>query len=174
MPAGYELRVQGIQHVRRVLEGLDDEAEKAFQKHLYRAGDFLRNEGRKNIPAGVAPLSNWRGKRGQDRTSGGFPVWKSASEAKRGMKTDLYRPRGGRGKRLAAQVTSRSAAAVVFDWAGQGGSSSTFVRNMMAKHGGPRRALLKAEDDHGEKAAQKAGKAIQRAIYDYARRQGLR
>lgn len=174
MPAGIDLQVYGVQRIRRILDGLDDEAEKAYKKHLLRAGDLLRNEARRNIPAGTAPLSNWKGKRGQDRTAGGFPVWKSASEARRGMKTDTFRPRGGRGSFIGVEVRSRSAAAVIYDWAGQGGSSSTFVRNMLTKHGEPRRALFKAEDDKGEDAARKAGKAIQRALYDYAKRKGLR
>lgn len=174
MPAGIDLRVHGIQEVRRILDGLDDEAEKVYKSQLLRAGDLLRNEGRRNIPAGAAPLSNWKGKRGQDRTSGGFPVWKSASDARKGIKTDTFRPRGGRGSFIGVEVTSRSAPAIIFDWAGQGGSSSTFVRNMLAKHGQPRRALLKAQDDKGEDAARKAAKAIQRALYDYAKRKGLR
>lgn len=171
---GYKM--DGIPEVIKALDGLGDAAQKAFEKTLLQAGDMIARDARKRLPAGAsrggAPLSRWKG---SGRTSGGFPLWTTATDQRKQTRVKLRKARAAHTRATRAVVTEGGPAAVVFDLAGKNvsASESQFVANLQAKWGIQPRALKRSEIEEGPKAQAKAQKAMMNAIRAYVRSKRL-
>lgn len=163
----FRVEVAGVDQVRRNLVAMDAEIGKTLTKEMRDAGNELRDEARSLIPS-APPLSNWAGS-GRAQPSR-LPYWEGSGEAKRGMKTIVgqgSRQRGTYKKGAAVRVQSTSPAAAVFDRVGDSSDVSTFVANMVRKHGPKRRALLKAADDKRDELRTQIGRAVEAAVAKY-------
>jgi hypothetical protein len=170
MPATPSVKITGINEVRSMLGKVDKEINTALTKELRSAGNELRDEARSLIPSG-APLSNWFGS-GRAQPSG-LPYWEGSGAAKSGIKTIVgqgSRQRGTYRKGAVVRVQSTNAAAAVFEKAGDSSDSSTFVANMVRKHGPKRRALLKASDKSMNRLRDKIEDAVLAAVDKVARK----
>jgi len=169
-------RIEGVAQTVDALDKLGDVAHKAYEKTLLQAGDIVARDARKRLPAGAsrggAPLSNWKG---SGRTSGGFPLWTTATDQRKQTKSRLTRARRNAKRRTQVTITEGGAAAVVFDLAGRKTSagSSVFVANLAQRFGGEPRALKRSEIEEGPKAQAKAQKAVTTAVRAYIRSKKL-
>jgi hypothetical protein len=162
-------KVVGVDQVRKNLTRLDSDLGKALTKEVRETGNELRDEARGLIPSGP-PLSNWAGT-GRAMPSR-LPYWEGSGAAKSGIKTLVgagSRQRGTYKKGAALRVQSSNAAAAVFDKVGDSSGSSTFVANMVNKHGPKRRALLKAADNSRDALRKKVEQAVERAVANFRR-----
>jgi hypothetical protein len=166
----FRVEVVGIDQVRKNLLAMDKEIGTELTKEIRSAANELRDGARSLIPT-APPLSNWAGT-GRAQPSR-LPYWEGTAAAKSGMKSIIgqgSRQRGTYRRGAVARVHSTNAAAVVFDKVGDAAPTSTFVANMVNKHGPKRRALLKAADDKRDKLRGKIEKAVERAVAKYNNR----
>jgi hypothetical protein len=167
MPARMNVTVQGIDGARKMLRKVDTAIATELTKELRAVGNEIRDEGRTLIPSSP-PLSRWLGS-GRAQPSG-LPYWEGTGQARKGIKTQIgegSRQRGTYSKGAVVRVRSENPAAAVFEKVGDGGS--TFVRNLVRKHGQKRRALLKAFDRNKDQARKKVVDAVLDAV-DRAKR----
>jgi hypothetical protein len=162
-----DVKVVGIDRVRKNLTKLDGDIGKTLTKEVRASANILRDEARSLIPSS-APLSNWQGS-GRAMPSR-LPYWDSSSSARSQIKSSIgegSRQRGTYRRGAVARVTSSNPAAVVFDKAGDSAGSSVFVSNLVSKHGPKKRALLKAGDNSRDKVIDQITDAVERAVSKY-------
>jgi len=152
MAAEHRITAEGAAKALRILGNLDRDLAKEIKRELKSAVQPVVDSAKANTP--TRPLSNWgtwTTANGRDlswdrrKVTSGLKVTQRTSAERLSFVDQLGNKRYKMTKQIAfLQLRNVSAAGHIFEIAGARNPQSTFNRNIMAKHGAPKRLLFKA------------------------------